>query len=56
MAVPEELMAVLICLECGSGLADEGDALRCTRCGVAYPVEDGIPVMLAERIIRDGAP
>ena len=48
MPVPEELMDLLICLECSSGLEDEGETLLCTGCGVRYPVEDGIPVMLID--------
>ena len=52
MAVPEDLLAILICLSCASGLVDEGDSLRCTGCGLHYPVTDGIPVMLAEEAYR----
>jgi uncharacterized protein YbaR (Trm112 family) len=52
MAVPEELMAILRCIECRGGLDDHGDRLVCRDCGVAYPVQGDIPVMMPEQIIR----
>ena len=38
---------LLRCPACGGSLAGEA-ALRCTRCGREYPVEDGIPRLLDE--------
>lgn len=55
MAIPEVLLEILVCLECHGGLDDRGDRLVCRDCGCAYPVRDGIPIMLAEEIIRPGA-
>lgn len=52
MAVPEELLAIMACLECRAGLEDHGECLVCTGCGLRYPVRDGIPVMLAEEAYR----
>jgi uncharacterized protein YbaR (Trm112 family) len=52
MAVPEDLLAIMQCIECGEGLEEVADALRCTGCGLHYPVTDGIPVMLAEEAYR----
>ncbi len=54
--VDPELLEMLCCPRCGSedplgvqrGSDGEEIALECRRCGVAYPVEDGIPVMLVE--------
>jgi uncharacterized protein YbaR (Trm112 family) len=54
MAVPDELLEIMACPECRARLVDEGDTLLCTGCGVRYPVEDDIPVMLPERAIRPG--
>lgn len=48
MPVPDELMAILRCIECHAPL-EQGDAvLTCTGCGLKYPVEGDIPVMLPE--------
>jgi uncharacterized protein YbaR (Trm112 family) len=52
MAVPEELMAILRCIECRGILDDRGDRLVCRDCGVAYTVHGDIPVMMPEEIIR----
>ena len=52
MPVPEDLLAIMICLDCGGSLSDEGDALRCTACGLHFPVKDGIPIMLIEEAYR----
>jgi hypothetical protein len=54
--IDPELLSILICPRCGAedplgvrrGPGGEEAALECGRCGVAYPVEDGIPVMLVE--------
>jgi len=54
-----DLLDILECPAChGQLLADEGaQQLRCLPCGLAFPVRDGIPVMLlneAERIQGQG--
>jgi uncharacterized protein YbaR (Trm112 family) len=53
--IDPELLAILICPRCGGdplevrrAAGGEEQALECRRCGVAYPVEDGIPVMLVD--------
>jgi len=45
----ERLLAILACPVCHAPLRPEGDALVCTKTGVSYPVEDGIPILLADR-------
>jgi uncharacterized protein YbaR (Trm112 family) len=52
MAVPEDLLAIMVCPECRSSLEDLGEALACTGCGLHYPVRDDIPVMLPEEAYR----
>jgi uncharacterized protein YbaR (Trm112 family) len=34
---------------CHGPLQDIGEGLQCQTCGLVYPIEDGIPVMLVER-------
>jgi uncharacterized protein YbaR (Trm112 family) len=52
-AIPSEIRAVLACPRCRGPLDDAGTlsapSLRCEACALAYPVEQGIPVLLAER-------
>lgn len=52
MSVPEDLLAIMVCPGCRSSLREEGSALVCTGCGLHYPVEEGIPVMLPEAAYR----
>ena len=52
--IDPELLRILVCPQCKGELTvrtgpDGGEAfLDCESCRVAYPVEDGIPVMLIE--------
>jgi len=52
--IDPELLAILVCPKCESELevkrAQDGEeqSLDCAACRLSYPVEDGIPVMLAE--------
>ncbi|HVK29342.1 MAG TPA: Trm112 family protein [Nocardioides sp.] len=55
MSAPDispELLAIIVCPACRSDLAvtAAGDAteLVCSGCGLAYPVRDGIPVLLVD--------
>ena len=49
--VAPELLAIIVCPACHGELAlTEGDSpeLMCQGCGLAYPVRDGIPVLLVD--------
>ena len=52
--IDPELLQILVCPKCKGELtvtagADGAEAsLDCAACSLAYPVEDGIPVMLIE--------
>ena len=54
MPVPEDLLAIMACPVCRGELADRGESLACTACGLHYPVRDGIPIMLPEEAFRPG--
>lgn len=41
-----KLLPLLRCLSCGGTLAQDRDQILCSRCGKAFPVRDGTPVML----------
>ena len=43
-----ELLSVLACPGCGSGVRSDGDDIVCEGCGLHYPVRDDTPIMLAE--------
>ena len=48
--IAPELRAILVCPSCHGDLRDdvENSKLECTGCGLRYPVEKGIPVMLID--------
>ncbi|MBX3133119.1 MAG: hypothetical protein KF689_06995 [Gemmatimonadaceae bacterium] len=51
--LPPAVRALLVCPRCRGPLRDAADAeahgLACDACGLVYPIEGGIPVLLAER-------
>ncbi len=49
MALDPRLLAILACPVCRARLREENDRLVCEKTGVSYPIEDGIPVLLADR-------
>ncbi len=49
----EQLRRLLVCPACRSGLSWQPDEARCEGCGQRYPVEDGIPVLTADRAAAD---
>lgn len=50
MKLDAALLEILACPACISALRadDAAEELVCTSCGLAYPVRDDIPVMLAD--------
>ncbi len=50
MTLSQELLEILVCPKCKGELAYEQNnhRLLCEACQVAYPVRDGIPVLLID--------
>ena len=50
MAVPQELLDLLVCPECKLPvkLTPDGQGLKCATCRRVYPIRDDIPVMLVD--------
>jgi hypothetical protein len=44
-----EVLELIVCPECHGKLAITERAVHCFVCGRAYPIENGIPVLLVER-------
>ena len=44
--IDEELKAILVCPACKGDLIFEETRIICQACRKAYPIRDGIPVML----------
>ena len=48
--IDEELLKILACPACKAAVKLEGDRIICqnAKCGLRYPIRDGIPVMLID--------
>ncbi|MBI1978130.1 MAG: Trm112 family protein [Candidatus Omnitrophica bacterium] len=48
--IDQTLLEILACPKCKSKVVLEGERIVCTstRCGLRFPIRDGIPVMLIE--------
>ncbi len=46
--IPQDLLDILVCPMDHGKVTLEGQELICAECGRAYPVRDGIPVMLVD--------
>jgi len=53
MSVAADLLRILACPRCKGPvrLTAAGDGLACSRCRVAYPIADDIPVMIFEEAV-----
>ena len=53
--IDEELLKILACPACKADVKLQGDRIICQnpKCGLRYPVRDGIPVMLIEEASKE---
>ena len=49
--ISTELLEVLRCPIGKAELKEEDNFLVCTACGVKYPIDDGIPILLVDEAI-----
>jgi len=52
MGLPESLKAVLVCPKCKGALDIRENEARCVckACDLSYPIKDGVPVLLIEKV------
>jgi uncharacterized protein YbaR (Trm112 family) len=52
--IDDELLIILVCPACREDIELIGDRVVCKNpeCRLAYPIEDGVPIMLVERAER----
>jgi len=48
-AFSPEMLAILACPVCHGNLIAEGNQICCIQCQRRYPIQDGIPILLADR-------
>ena len=54
--IDKELLDILACPACKADVRLENDRIICTnpKCGLKYPIKDGIPVMLIDEAEKPG--
>lgn len=51
MTIPPDLRALLACPQCHGELNDGDAVLDCPACGLRFPVQDDIPVLLLDAAV-----
>ncbi|HZR27627.1 MAG TPA: Trm112 family protein [Terriglobales bacterium] len=51
----EDLLAIIRCPECRKELVynQQAQNLKCSACGLVYPIRDGFPVLLKDQASRE---
>lgn len=44
--IDKELLEILACPACRGDLREDKERLVCQSCGLKYPIDDGIPILL----------
>jgi uncharacterized protein YbaR (Trm112 family) len=55
LALDKKLMEIIVCPACHGELneVNSGKGLKCKKCGLLYPVEDDIPVLLVDKAKKE---
>jgi len=48
----QDLLNILACPACKADVELKDEKIVCTRCGLRYPIKDGVPVMLVDEAER----
>jgi uncharacterized protein YbaR (Trm112 family) len=46
--IDKELLEILACPSCKGDVELKNDKIVCVKCGLKYPIKDGIPIMLVD--------
>ncbi len=46
--IDKELLKILACPKCKGDVELKEEKIVCIKCGLKYPIKDGIPIMLIE--------
>lgn len=52
MTLDPEFLKILACPECKTPLREHGETLVCAACSRAYPVRDGVPVLVVAESVK----
>lgn len=45
----KKLLDILACPSCGGEVKEKSSTIICLKCGLQYPIKNGIPVMLVDK-------
>ena len=53
--IPQDLLDILVCPACKKPLVmkNQGQTLKCGDCHRAYPIRDGIPILLIDEAVTE---
>jgi len=46
--IDKELLSILVCPSCKGEVELKGEKIVCKKCGLKYPIRNGIPIMLID--------
>jgi len=52
--IDKKLLDILACPACKADVRLEGEKIACVKCGLKYPIKDGIPIMLIYEAEKPG--
>jgi len=52
--IDKKLLDILACPACKADVRLEGEKIACVKCGLKYPIKDGIPIMLIDEAEKSG--
>ena len=47
--IDKELLEILACPACKGEVKQQEERIICIQCGLKYPLQDGIPIMLVDK-------
>ena len=53
--IDKDLLKILVCPVCKGEVKLQDNKIACTKCGLKYPVKNGIPIMLIEEAEKNGS-
>jgi uncharacterized protein YbaR (Trm112 family) len=51
--IDKDLLEILACPACKGDIQLQDEKIVCTKCGLKYPIKDGIPIMLVDEAEKE---
>ncbi len=50
--IDKKLLDILACPSCQGDLVQQEEKLICQKCGLKYPIKEGVPVLLIDEAVK----